>query len=147
MPKWDYVCVNLVRSYGMNYRRNGIKMAEWKDKPVFEVMQALGDEGYEFAAYDGQNYIFKKPVGVPQQQPSATGQVQTARPPQAAGQPAQPSQTQPMQRPAQAPQPLQRPAQPGQPPQPLQPRPAAGTQSASGLRSLQRPAPPSDDES
>lgn len=129
MPKWDYVCVNLVRSYGMNYRRNGIKMAEWKDKPVFEMMQILGDEGYEFAAYDGQNYIFKKPIGVPQPQP---GQAQ--RPPQP-GAPA----GQPMQRPAQPQQQMQRPPQPGQPPQP-------GAGSQSGVRSLQRPAAPTDDD-
>ncbi|GEM_PF-1460769 len=142
MPKWDYVCVNLVRSYGMNYRRNGIKIAEWKDKPVFEMMQSLGDEGYEFAAFDGQNYIFKKPVAAPQQQP-ATAPVQTARPAQVG----QPTPGQPMPRPAQPgqPQPLQqRPAQPGQPPQQ---RPATGPQPASGLRSLpQRPTAP-DEES
>jgi hypothetical protein len=132
MPKWDYVCVNLVRSYGMNYRRNGIKMAEWKDKPIFEVMQTLGEEGYEFSAFDGQNYIFKKPLGVPQ---PATGQVQT-RPPQASPAPA-----------AGQPQPLQRPTQPVQG---LQPRPQppqagqTGPQPPTGLRSL-RPAPQEDD--
>jgi hypothetical protein len=127
MPKWDYVCVNLVRSYGMNYRRNGIKMAEWKDKPIFEVMQMLGDEGFEFAAYDGQNYIFKKPVAPPQ----PTGTVQT-RP---AGQPGQPAP-----RPPQPVQGIQRPPQPGQAPN-GQPRPA-GPQSttSTGLRSLRPPS-------
>jgi hypothetical protein len=114
----------------MNYRRNGIKMAEWKDKPVFEMMQMLGDEGYEFAAYDGQNYIFKKPVGVPQQQPG-TGQ-QPIRP-QQPGAPA----GQPQQRPTQPVQQMQRPAQPGQPPQPG---------SGSGLRSLPQRPVPTDDE-
>lgn len=140
MPKWDYVCVNLVRSYGMNYRRNGIKMAEWKDKPIFEVMQFLGEEGYEFAAYDGQNYIFKKPLGVPQQ--AATGPVQ-ARPAQAPQGQGQPGPTAP--RPPQPVQGLQRPAAPGQAPQ-GQPRSPTGPQPTSGLRSLPRPAP-QDDES
>jgi len=125
MPKWDYVCVNLVRSYGMNYRRNGIKMAEWKDKPIFEVMQTLGDEGFEFAAYDGQNYIFKKPVAPPQQ----TGQAQTR--PAASGQPA-PRSPQPVQG-------LTRPAPTGQAPN-GQPRPATGPQPTSGLRSLRPPS-------
>ena len=132
MPKWDYVCVNLVRSYGMNYRRNGIKMAEWKDKPVFEMMQMLGEEGYEFTGYDGQNYIFKKPINPPQ----ATGQVQTR--PAANGQPAPgaPRPTQPIQG-------IQRPPQPGQAPQ-GQPRPATGAQPTAGLRSL-RPTTPEDE--
>src|SRR5687768_14709924 len=98
MPKWDYVCVNLVRSYGQNYRRNGIKMSDWKDKPLYEVMQVLGDEGFEFSAFDGQNYIFKKAIGVPQTQqplqrppqPAQAGQPGQQRPPQnPAGQPAQ----------------------------------------------------------
>lgn len=128
MPKWDYVCVNLVRSYGMNYRRNGIKMAEWKDKPIFEVMQTLGDEGFEFAAYDGQNYIFKKPVAPPQ----PTGAVQRPAAPQA--QPGQPAP-----RPPQPVQGLQRPVAPGQAPN-GQPRPPTGAQPTGGLRSLRPPA-------
>ena len=129
MPKWEYVCVNLVRSYGMNYRRNGIKMAEWKDKPVFEMMQMLGDEGFEFTGYDGQNYIFKRPVAPAQSQ---TGQVQTR--PAANGQPGQPAP-----RPVQPVQGIQRPAPTGQPPQ-GQPRPATGPQPTSGLRSLRPPS-------
>lgn len=135
MPKWDYVCVNLVRSYGMNYRRNGIKMAEWKDKPIFEVMQTLGDEGFEFAAYDGQNYIFKKPLGAPQQAPTGPVQTRPAQAPQGqvAGQP----NGQPVQRPTQPVQTLQ--SRPAQPP--------TGQQPTSPLRSLQRPVPPPDDES
>ena len=127
MPKWDYVCVNLVRSYGLNYRRNGVKMADWKDKPLFEVMQTLGGEGYEFSAFDGQNYIFKKPMGVPDQAQAV----------------------QPIQRPTQPVQTLQRPTQPqpGQAPQ-GQPRPAPGAQSttSTGLRSL-KPVAPQDDDS
>jgi hypothetical protein len=120
MPKWDYVCVNLVRSYGMNYRRNGIKMGEWKDKQLFEMMAIMGEEGYEFAAYDGSSYIFKKPRPVPQQ-PGAPGA------PRPAGQPGQPGQ--PVRSPGQPGQmsPGPRPAgQPGQikpPTRPLPPRP------------------------
>lgn len=100
MPKWDYVCVNLVRSYGMNYRRNGIKMGEWKDLQVYEMLAIMGEEGYELATYDGQNYIFKRPKPVPQppagaggppgQRPAAPGQrppaPQGARPPGPPGQ-------------------------------------------------------------
>lgn len=127
MPKWDYVCVNLVRSYGMNYRRNGIKMAEWKDKPVFEVMQLLGDEGFEFTGYDGQNYIFKRPVPAPQQA-APQGQPRPAGAP--SGQP-NPAATRPVQG-------IQRPAQPGQAPQ-GQPRPVTGIQPTGGVRPLRPP--------
>jgi hypothetical protein len=60
--KWDYLVVNLVRSYGMNYRANGMKMAEWKDLPLHDMLARVGQQGYELVAYDGANYIFKRPA-------------------------------------------------------------------------------------
>lgn len=60
--KWDYLVVNLVRSYGMNYRANGVKMAEWKDLPLHDMLARVGQQGYELVAYDGANYIFKRPA-------------------------------------------------------------------------------------
>lgn len=140
MPKWDYVCVNLVRSYGMNYRRNGIKMGEWKDKQLFEMMAFMGEEGYEFAAYDGSSYIFKKPRPAPQ--------------PPAGVNPGAPAGT----RPANPnPQGVRSPGQPGQPGQspmsPGQQRPP-GAAPAPGMKPPTRPLPlrpqppkpPSDDD-
>lgn len=116
MQKWDYLVLNVVRSYGMTYRRNGDKVADWKNRPVHEVLMALGDEGYELTAFDGINYIFKRPKGVPAQRPAGApmpGQGQ----PRPAGAP--PPQGQP--RPAGAPPPQ------GQqrPPSALPPRPPA----------------------
>lgn len=61
MQRWEYVVVNLVRSYGMNYRANGEKVAAWKDLPLFKMMKQMGENGYELTAYDGENYIFKRP--------------------------------------------------------------------------------------
>ncbi len=58
--RWEYVVVNLVRSYGMNYRANGEKVAAWKDLPLFKMMKQMGENGYELTAYDGENYIFKR---------------------------------------------------------------------------------------
>ena len=78
MQKWEYLVVNLVKSYGMNYRANGNRMAEWKDLPIHDVFMRVGQQGYEFAAYDGANYIFKRPsvprpaqAGAPAAQASA----------------------------------------------------------------------------
>lgn len=62
MQKWEYMLVNLVRSYGMNYRANGEKVGEWKDIDLHEVFLKLGKAGFEFVAYDGDNYIFKRPA-------------------------------------------------------------------------------------
>ena len=62
MQKWDYLCISVMKSYGMNYRANGQKMNDWKDLHLHEIMQRLGRNGYEFVGYDGDNYIFKRPL-------------------------------------------------------------------------------------
>ncbi len=64
--KWDYLVISLVRSYGMNYRANGDKVADWKDLPIHEVFNRVGKQGFEYVGYDGENYIFKRPaLGLP----------------------------------------------------------------------------------
>lgn len=60
--RWEYMCVQLAKSYGMNYRANGEKIADWKDQPLHEVFRRLGAVGYEFVAFDGSQYIFKRPA-------------------------------------------------------------------------------------
>lgn len=71
MQQWDYLVLNILRSYGMNYRANNEKIGDWKDLPLHEVFIRLGKQGYELVAYDGENYIFKRPVAVqaPKPQP------------------------------------------------------------------------------
>lgn len=62
MQKWDYAILNIVKSYGMNYRVNGDKQGQWKDKPIHLVMREMGRAGFELVVYDGDNYIFKRPM-------------------------------------------------------------------------------------
>ena len=61
MQRWDYAILNIVKSYGMNYRVNGDKQGQWKDQPIHVVFQQLGKVGFELVVYDGENYIFKRP--------------------------------------------------------------------------------------
>lgn len=62
--RWEYKLVSVLKSYGMNYRVNGDKIGDWKDIPIHEMMQKMGYHGYEFVAFDGENYIFKRPMSV-----------------------------------------------------------------------------------
>ena len=62
MPRWEYVQVGIVNSYGIQYRANGEKQAQWKDQPLFVVLNELGKGGYELIAFDGESYIFKRPT-------------------------------------------------------------------------------------
>jgi hypothetical protein len=65
MQKWEYQLIGLVKSYGMNYRANGEKVADWKDLPLHEMFIRMGKAGFEFCGYDGENYIFKRPAPTP----------------------------------------------------------------------------------
>lgn len=68
MPRWEYVQVGIVNSYGIQYRANGEKQVQWKDQPLHVVLNDLGKAGYELTAYDGENYIFKRPSKAPASQ-------------------------------------------------------------------------------
>ena len=60
MPRWEYVQVGVVNSYGIQYRANGEKQPKWKDEPFFVVLNEMGKGGYELITYDGDSYIFKR---------------------------------------------------------------------------------------
>ena len=62
MSKWEYVTVELMNSYGMQYPLNGDKVPQWKDKPLFAVLEDLGKHGWEFITFDGTVYILKRPA-------------------------------------------------------------------------------------
>jgi len=62
MQRWEYVVINVLKSYGMNWRANGDKRGEWKDQPLHFVLNEMGKAGFEMVAYDGENYIFKRPA-------------------------------------------------------------------------------------
>lgn len=62
MPRWEYVQIGVVNSYGIQYRANGEKQGQWKDEPFHVVLNDLGKGGFELIAYDGESYIFKRPT-------------------------------------------------------------------------------------
>jgi hypothetical protein len=62
MQKFEYMVIGLVKSYGMNYRANAEKVNDWKDLPLHDVFNRMGKAGYEFVAYDGESYIFKRAI-------------------------------------------------------------------------------------
>lgn len=62
MQKWDYLILGLIKSYGVNYRVNGEKVADWKDMPIHDVFNIVGKQGFEFIGFDGESYIFKRPA-------------------------------------------------------------------------------------
>jgi hypothetical protein len=64
MQKWEYLILGLIKSYGLNYRVNGEKIAEWKDMPIHDVFNKIGRQGFEFVQFDGESYVFKRPVVV-----------------------------------------------------------------------------------
>jgi len=62
MQRWEYLVLNVLKSYGMNYRVNGEKVGDWKDLPIHDVLNKVGAQGFEFIMFDGDNYYFKRPV-------------------------------------------------------------------------------------
>lgn len=62
MQRWEYLLLSILKSYGMNYRVNNERVPDWKDLPLHDVFAKVGRQGYEFVAYDGENYIFKRPA-------------------------------------------------------------------------------------
>ncbi|QPC84647.1 hypothetical protein G4Y79_09800 [Phototrophicus methaneseepsis] len=62
MQRWDYACVQVVKSYGVKYRVNGKSISEWNDIPLFAMLQNMGNKGFEMVSIDGEMYIFKRPT-------------------------------------------------------------------------------------
>lgn len=62
---WQYLALEVKRSYGIQYRVNSENKAEWKDQPIQYALNLLGREGWELIGFDSHgetaNYIFKKP--------------------------------------------------------------------------------------
>ena len=73
MQKWEYITIGTVNSYGLQYKMNGEKQNQWKDKHLHEVLADLGNEGWELLSFDGGSYIFKRPktTSSPLQQPAS----------------------------------------------------------------------------
>lgn len=61
---WQYASLEVKRSYGTQYRFNGGAMPDWKDQPIFYVLNEVGREGWELVSFDGKEettvYILKK---------------------------------------------------------------------------------------
>lgn len=62
--RWEYLVLNMIKSYGMNYRVNGEKVSDWKDRSLHEVLTQIGRQGFELVVFDGENYVFKRPVAI-----------------------------------------------------------------------------------
>ncbi len=62
---WQYTALEVRRSYGIQYKVSGISKPEWKDQPIYYVLNHLGREGWELCAFESLNefstYILKKP--------------------------------------------------------------------------------------
>lgn len=62
---WQYGALEVKRSYGIQYKVNGIAHPEWKDQPIYFVLNELGREGWELSAFESvaefSTYILKKP--------------------------------------------------------------------------------------
>ncbi len=62
---WQYLAVEVKKSYGLQYRVNGANRPDWKDQPIFYALNELGKEGWELVSFEGAAdasiYIMKKP--------------------------------------------------------------------------------------
>ena len=62
---WQYVALEVKRSYGIQYRVNGEAKADWKDQPIYYPLNELGREGWELIGFETNNemstYLLKKP--------------------------------------------------------------------------------------
>ena len=62
---WQYLAVEVKKSYGVQYRINGANRPDWKDQPIYYALNELGKEGWELVAFeagqDSGSYIMKKP--------------------------------------------------------------------------------------
>jgi hypothetical protein len=65
---WQYLAVEVKKAYGLQYRISGTNRPDWKDQPIYYVLNELGREGWELVAFeagsDSGTYIMKKPGAV-----------------------------------------------------------------------------------
>jgi hypothetical protein len=61
---WQYAAVEVKRSYGIQYKVNGDSKPDWKDQPIYYVLNELGREGWELIGFESINefstYLLKK---------------------------------------------------------------------------------------
>lgn len=77
MRRWEYMTLSYKRHYGrVDYVVNGAKNARLKDRSLADVMNLLGEQGWEFVAvtdYEIHELTFKRPKeSTPQHQNSET---------------------------------------------------------------------------
>ncbi len=62
---WQYVALEVKRSYGIQYKVNGDSKPEWKDQPIYFPLNELGREGWELVGFESNaefsTYLLKKP--------------------------------------------------------------------------------------
>lgn len=62
---WQYMALEVKRSYGIQYKINGDNKPEWKDQPIFFPLNELGKEGWELVGFESiaefSTYLLKKP--------------------------------------------------------------------------------------
>ncbi|MEO0562411.1 MAG: DUF4177 domain-containing protein [Chloroflexota bacterium] len=75
MPRWEYMTMSYKRHYGRtDYRINGAKEARLKDKVLADVMNLLGEQGWELVAMtnpDENEFTFKREKAVKRKEPSS----------------------------------------------------------------------------
>jgi hypothetical protein len=61
---WQYAAIEVKRSYGIQYKVNGESKPDWKDQPIYYVLNELGREGWELIGFESINefstYLLKK---------------------------------------------------------------------------------------
>jgi hypothetical protein len=64
-PPWQYAALEVKRAYGIQYKVNGTTKPEWKDQPIYYVLNQLGRDGWELTGFESlsefSTYILKKP--------------------------------------------------------------------------------------
>jgi hypothetical protein len=70
VQRWEYLTLDAKTAYNTTkYYLNGEIKPELRNKPLAEVMNAIGGQGWEMVGIatdkDGHTYIFKRPSGRP----------------------------------------------------------------------------------
>jgi len=61
---WQYMALEVKRSYGIQYKVNGESKPDWKDQPIYFPLNELGRDGWELIGFESINefstYLLKK---------------------------------------------------------------------------------------
>jgi len=62
---WQYMALEVKRSYGIQYKVNGEAKPEWKDQPSYVPLNGLGRDGWELISFETASefslYLLKRP--------------------------------------------------------------------------------------